>query len=194
MRFIARNSKFLVPAVCLLLLLSPSPTPAQTPTYTDQDGHPFPLSNMYEFCFSYQLEMEKLAMEREKNGLSGAPMRDILRLRFQLTPAQFATFWKVALRFQARADEIDQRMHTIVAADRATHPKTRRLSPEARSQVQPLYAERDTAASDAVLQLHQQLDPATASALDRAVIMFFVEAQGVPNAPPSVGPTPQPKP
>jgi hypothetical protein len=177
----------------LLLLTPPTPLHAQTLGYKDQDGNPIPLPRVYEFAFRYQGSMEKLATDWEKNGKPGAPVRDILRLRFQLSPIQFATFEKVALHFQAQAKDLDGRMGNIVVAERAAHPKTRAFSPDAKAQLRAMLAERDADASEAVRSLHQLLEPSAANALDRAVIIFYAESNNHTNEnpPPQAQPAPQ---
>jgi hypothetical protein len=169
----------------LISLLAPTKTQARTA------NSPSPLQELsgqqlllaYKYAFHMYARQNALAAAREYKGESGAEMRDSLRLRFNLTVQEFVPFHDAALDNQHAEILAEDRINAIAEADRAQHPKTNKLSPEAKAKVHGVFAEVIKEESQAVNSIHEALDAPIAQKMDGAVASLLADARG--NTPPA---------
>lgn len=179
LRILAGKASVAQAAALVCFIISASPLRAQSPKCIDGPGtqDSATLSRMYEHAFRVQNSMDAQALEQEERGTSGSAFRDFLRLKFKLTEEQFAPFEASVLRFDPLDQDTKTRTHTLSEVDRAAHPGTRALSPDARNRILGLLAGRDKAASDEVEAIHEALDPVIAKVLDDAVASLYGESR-----------------
>ena len=167
-----------------------------TPTMPDELGREVPatLAQMYRYAFHFQKSMEAHAAEREKDGESGTPFLDILRVRFGLSTSQFAHFRTASAEFNKQEDILRAQLRQ---EHKSVHPAA---TPALRAQSQAAFGASATrirflsegiraSAASQLGTVHSSLGATTSAKLDTAIRAFYVEAQhATKGAPTHTGP------
>jgi hypothetical protein len=139
---------------------NPSPTGRQTPV---------PLPHLYGHFLIEQDHLDRAAAQLEKQGKSGAWVRDHYQKKLGFTDAEYAPVRESAQRLETELNAIDAKVQKTVAAVRAAHSRVVRSPSELPPVLPELFTLRDqheAVIQQEVVSLKAELGPKRAAKLD----------------------------
>lgn len=154
--------------VCVLsggLALGQGTGPAHLTAYRA----PVPQSHLYWHFLMYQNHLDRVAVQREKQGKNGDWLRDLHQIGLGFTATQFAPIRAAGVRIETEIKEIDAQAKAIIDADHAAHPSMPGIPREWRTappELKALSQKREEVLTTEISNLQLTLGPELAARLD----------------------------
>jgi len=140
---------------------------------------PIPIEHQYLHLLRWQIHLDKVAAEHEKQGKDGAWLRNALQKQLHFTDQQFAPVRESAQRLASSLNAIDAKAKSTMTGYRAQSTNGR-LSAEQRAalraQIRPIQAERENALAAEIATLNANLGPDGTARLRRFIDKQFSKA------------------